>query len=54
MSRSRRLRFLPVIGVLLATILTASGCCAGYCSKSAPPVGAGIQQHSQEHVVGRP
>jgi hypothetical protein len=42
-----RLRVLPVIGVLLATILTVSGCCAGYCSKSAPPVGAGVQQRSQ-------
>jgi hypothetical protein len=45
-----RLRFLVVIGVLLATILTVSGCCAGYCSSGRPPVGAGVQQHGSAQV----
>jgi hypothetical protein len=49
-----RLRLLPVAGVLLATILAVTGCCAGYCSPGAPPVGAGVQHHSQQHVVDRP
>jgi hypothetical protein len=49
-----RYRLLPMIGVLLAAVLTATGCCAGYCSKSAPPVGAGVQHSAQQQVVGRP
>jgi hypothetical protein len=36
-----RLGFLPVTGVLLPTVLAVTGCCAGYCSSSRPPVGAG-------------
>jgi hypothetical protein len=48
--RPAELRLLPVMGVLLATILSVTGCCAGYCSQSAPPVGAGVQQGGQVHV----
>jgi hypothetical protein len=43
-----RLRFLPVTGVLVAMILALTGCCAGYCSHSAPPIGAGVQHSSQQ------
>jgi hypothetical protein len=48
---STKRRQAAMIGVLVATILTATGCCAGYCSSSAPPVGAGLQQHGQGHVT---
>jgi hypothetical protein len=48
MSRTK-IRFLPVIGVLLATILMVSGCCAGYCKPGPPPVGAGVQQVQQHN-----
>lgn len=44
----RRLRMLPVTGLLVATILAATGCCAGYCSHSHPPIGTGVHQ---ERVV---
>jgi hypothetical protein len=44
-----RLRFLPVIGVLLATIVTVTGCCAGYCSSSKPPIGAGVIAQADSH-----
>jgi len=44
-----RLRFLPVVGVLLATVLAVTGCCAGYCSSSRPPVGAGAIAPAGSH-----
>lgn len=40
----RRLRFLLLIGVLLASILTVAGCCVGHCDNSRPPIGAGVDQ----------
>jgi hypothetical protein len=45
-----RLRSLAVIGVLFATILMVSGCCAGVCRPGPPPIGAGVQQHGSAQV----
>ena len=48
-----RLRSLPMVGVALALMLAVTGCCAGYCSSSPPPVGSGVQHHGLEHVASR-
>ena len=48
-----RLRLMPVIGVLFALIFVLTGCCAGYCSSSAPPVGSGVHQTHLERPAIR-